>query len=76
MGANRTHAGPQVVPLLWRPDVTTRTHTMGRARLVVGLLGCIVLLCSLFSQPAGGDPASDKRAEARRIAQQLSLIHI
>ena len=38
---------------------------------MVGLLGCLVLLFSLLPAPVGADPASDKRAEARRIGEQL-----
>ena len=38
---------------------------------MVGLLSCIVLLCSLPAAPANADPVDDKRAEARRIADQL-----
>ena len=54
--------------------MTTRTHTTPGARLGVGLLGCIVVLCSLPAAPASADPADDRRAEARRIADQLDSL--
>lgn len=41
---------------------------------MAGLLGPLVLLCSLLAAPASADPASDKRAEARRIADQLDKL--
>ncbi len=38
---------------------------------MLGLLGCLVLASSLVPAPVGADPTADKRAEARRIGEQL-----
>lgn len=54
--------------------MTTRTHSTGGASLVVALLGSLVLLCPPLAAPASADPASSKRAEARRIADQLDSL--
>ncbi len=40
----------------------------------MGLLGCIALLSSTFTAPSSADPADDKRAEARRVAEQLDTL--
>jgi cell wall-associated NlpC family hydrolase len=54
--------------------VTTRTHTSGGPRRWACLFGCLVLLWTQQAAPAGADPAGDKRAEARRIADELDRL--
>ncbi|MEO5679249.1 MAG: C40 family peptidase [Acidimicrobiales bacterium] len=54
--------------------MTTRTHTTWGARLVGVLAGSLVLLSLMAATPASADPAADKRAEARRIADQLDAL--